>query len=66
MSLRPVGHLTVGMVSADTQNRTLVLGAAGTTGRGVHRALHRPPRDFAEYAATTAATGVWIAPAGQP
>ena len=26
---------------------------------GVQRALGRPPRDFAEYAATTAATGVW-------
>jgi hypothetical protein len=30
---------------------------------GVQRALHRPPRDFCEYAA---ATGVWAAPAGQP
>ncbi|WP_435870737.1 NAD(P)H-binding protein [Micromonospora globbae] len=26
---------------------------------GVHRALGRPPRDFAEYAARTAATGIW-------
>jgi uncharacterized protein YbjT (DUF2867 family) len=26
---------------------------------GVQRALGRPPRDFAEYAAATAATGVW-------
>jgi uncharacterized protein YbjT (DUF2867 family) len=32
---------------------------------GVQRALHRPPRDFAEYAAVTAATAVWAAPAGQ-
>ena len=28
---------------------------------GVQRALGRPPRDFAEYAAATAATGVWAA-----
>jgi uncharacterized protein YbjT (DUF2867 family) len=28
---------------------------------GVQRALGRPPRDFADYAATTAATGVWAA-----
>jgi uncharacterized protein YbjT (DUF2867 family) len=28
---------------------------------GVQRALGRPPRDFSEYAATTAATGVWAA-----
>ena len=26
---------------------------------GVQRALGRPPRDFADYARTTAATGVW-------
>ncbi|MFD3694603.1 NmrA family NAD(P)-binding protein [Streptomyces sp. NPDC058646] len=26
---------------------------------GVQRALHREPRDFTDYAATTAATGVW-------
>ena len=26
---------------------------------GVQRALGRPPRDFATYAATTAATDVW-------
>ena len=26
---------------------------------GVQRALDRPPRDFAEYATATAATGVW-------
>jgi hypothetical protein len=32
---------------------------------GVQRALHRPPRDFAEYAARTAATGVWTALARQ-
>jgi hypothetical protein len=30
---------------------------------GVQRALGRPPRDFADYAAATAATGVW---AGHP
>lgn len=28
---------------------------------GVQRALGRPPRDFADYAAATAATGVWAA-----
>ena len=28
---------------------------------GVQRALGRPPRDFADYAAATAATGVWTA-----
>jgi hypothetical protein len=28
---------------------------------GVQRALGRPPRDFAEFAAQTAATGVWHA-----
>ena len=28
---------------------------------GVQRALGRPPRDFGDYAATTAATGVWAA-----
>ena len=28
---------------------------------GVERALGRPPRDFSEYATTTAATGVWSA-----
>jgi uncharacterized protein YbjT (DUF2867 family) len=33
---------------------------------GVQRALHRAPRDFAEYAARTAATAAWAAPAGQP
>jgi hypothetical protein len=26
---------------------------------GVQRALGRPPRDFAEYARNTAATGIW-------
>jgi hypothetical protein len=26
---------------------------------GVQRALGRPPRDFADYARATAATGVW-------
>jgi hypothetical protein len=26
---------------------------------GVQRALGRPPRDFAEYARETAATGIW-------
>jgi uncharacterized protein YbjT (DUF2867 family) len=30
---------------------------------GVQRALGRPPRDFADYAARTAATGVWTSPA---
>ena len=30
---------------------------------GVQRALGRPPRDFATYAATTAATDVWRSPA---
>jgi uncharacterized protein YbjT (DUF2867 family) len=30
---------------------------------GVQRALGRPPRDFADYARTTAATGVWAAAA---
>jgi uncharacterized protein YbjT (DUF2867 family) len=29
---------------------------------GVQRALGRPPRDFADYAADTAATGVWTPP----
>ncbi len=29
---------------------------------GVRRALGRPPRDFADYAAAAAATGVWAAP----
>jgi uncharacterized protein YbjT (DUF2867 family) len=29
---------------------------------GVRRALRRPPRDFADYAAATAATGVWAPP----
>ena len=32
---------------------------------GVQRALGRPPRDFADYAAETAATGAWT-PADQP
>jgi hypothetical protein len=30
----------------------------------VQRALGRPPRDFADYAARTAATGVWRPSAG--
>ncbi|HLM50475.1 MAG TPA: NmrA family transcriptional regulator [Solirubrobacteraceae bacterium] len=30
---------------------------------GVRRALGRPPRDFADYARATAATGAWAAPA---
>ncbi len=30
-------------------------------GDGVQRALGRPPRDFADYAAATAAAGVWVA-----
>ena len=29
---------------------------------GVQRALGRPPKDFADYARETAATGVWNAP----
>jgi uncharacterized protein YbjT (DUF2867 family) len=33
---------------------------------GVQRALGRPPRDFADYAAATAATGVWDATASAP
>ena len=33
--------------------------ATPTSTDGVQRALGRPPRDFADYAATTAATGVW-------
>jgi hypothetical protein len=32
---------------------------------GVMRALGRPPRDFADYARATAATGVWN-PSGPP
>jgi uncharacterized protein YbjT (DUF2867 family) len=32
-------------------------------GDGVQRALGRPPRDFADYARDTAATGVWSGPA---
>ena len=36
----------------------VVDGRAGTTD-GVQRALGRPARDFADYAATTAASGVW-------
>jgi hypothetical protein len=33
---------------------------------GVPRALHRPPRAFAQYAGRTAATAVWAAPDRQP
>ena len=33
---------------------------------GVRRALGRPPRDFADYAVATAATGVWDVPGARP
>jgi uncharacterized protein YbjT (DUF2867 family) len=36
-----------------------VLGTGAYLTDGVERALGRPPRDFADYAAQTAATGVW-------
>jgi hypothetical protein len=40
-----------------------VLGRNAYLTDGVQRALGRRPRDFAEYARDTAATGVWAAPA---
>ena len=40
-----------------------VLGNSPYVTDGVQRALGRPPRDFADYAAQTAATGVWSPPA---
>jgi uncharacterized protein YbjT (DUF2867 family) len=40
-----------------------VLGNSAYVTDGVQRALGRPPRDFADYAAQAAATGVWTQPA---
>ena len=40
-----------------------VLGNNAYVTDGVHRALGRPPRDFADFATETAATGVWTASA---
>jgi uncharacterized protein YbjT (DUF2867 family) len=40
-----------------------VLGNSARLSDGVQRALGRPPRDFADYAARAAATGVWNPPA---
>jgi uncharacterized protein YbjT (DUF2867 family) len=42
---------------------TVLDGRSASLTDGVQRALHRAPRDFAEYAAATAGTGVWAAPA---
>ncbi len=39
--------------------RLITDGRNAHLGDGVQRALGRPPRDFADYARTTAATGVW-------
>ena len=40
-----------------------VLGNSARLTDGVQRALGRPPRDFADYAARVAATGIWNPPA---
>ena len=42
---------------------TVLDGRNSETTDGVQRALGRAPRDFAEYARATAATGIWAAPA---
>lgn len=41
---------------------TVLDGRNASTTDGVQRALRRAPRDFADYARDTAATGVWAAP----
>ncbi len=38
---------------------TVLDGRNASLGDGVRRVLGRPPRDFADYARATAATGVW-------
>ena len=38
---------------------TVLDGRNATPADGVRRALGRPPRDFADYARSAAATGVW-------
>jgi len=42
---------------------TDVVGTGAQLTDGVQRALGRPPRDFADFATRTAATGVWSQPA---
>jgi uncharacterized protein YbjT (DUF2867 family) len=42
---------------------TVLDGRNASLSDGVERALGRPPKDFADYARETAATGVWNAPA---
>jgi uncharacterized protein YbjT (DUF2867 family) len=42
---------------------TVLDGRNASLAYGVQEALNRPPRDFADYARQTAATGVWGAPA---
>ena len=42
---------------------TVLDGRNASLADGVQRALGREPRDFADYARETAATGVWNAPA---
>ncbi len=42
-----------------------VLGNSARLADGVQRALGRPPRDFSDYAARTAATGIWNPPTGR-
>lgn len=42
---------------------TVLDGRNETVANGVQEALNRPPRDFADYARRTAATGAWNAPA---
>lgn len=40
---------------------TVLDGRNASLGDGVERVLGRPPRDFADYARDTAASGVWNA-----
>jgi hypothetical protein len=42
-----------------TSTRHTTLGRNSYLADGVQRAIDRPPRDFADYARDTAATGVW-------
>jgi hypothetical protein len=45
---------------------TEVLGSKAQLADGVQRALGREPKDFAQYARETAATGVWSPAEGTP